>query len=89
MKAENESGIWLATLCKLSLNSFILKTLEESQLKCEACDLHCYTEMLINTDMLAFRFRLKCISSLFKGTITIKIMQNVLYLTVFDIAMLS
>ena len=45
---ENESGIWLATLCKLSLNSFILKTLKEFQLKCEACDWYSYTKMLIN-----------------------------------------
>ena len=40
----------------LSLNSFILKTLKEVQLKCEMCDLYSYTEILINTDMLAFRF---------------------------------
>ena len=53
---KNESGIWLVTLYKLSLNSFILKALKEFQLKCEACDLYTYTEMLINTDMLAFRF---------------------------------
>ena len=53
---KNESGIWLATLCKLSLNSFILETLKEFQLKCEACDLYTYTKMLINTDMLAFLF---------------------------------
>ena len=39
-----------------SLNSFILKTLKEFQLKCEVYDLYPYTEMLINTDMLAFRF---------------------------------
>ena len=38
------------------LNSFILKTLKEVQLKCEMCDLYSYTEILINTDMLAFRF---------------------------------
>ena len=36
-----------------------------------------YIEMLINTDMLAFRFWLKCISSLFKWTIIKKIKQNV------------
>ena len=42
---ENESGIWLATLCKLSLHSFILKTLKGFQSKCEACDLYFYTEM--------------------------------------------
>ena len=40
----------------LSLNSFILKTLKEVQLKCEMCDLYSYTEILINTDMLVFRF---------------------------------
>ena len=40
----------------LSLNSFILKTLKEVQLKCEMCDLGSYTHMLINTDMLAFHF---------------------------------
>ena len=61
----------------LSLNSFILKTLKEVQLKCEVCYLGSYTHMLINTDMLAFRFWLKCISSLFKWTIVIKIWQNV------------
>ena len=71
---KNESGIWLATLCKLNLNSFILETLKEFQLK---CDLYTYTEMLINTDMLAFLFWLKCISSLFKWTIIVKIKQNV------------
>ena len=74
---KNESGIWLATLCKLSLNSFILETLKEFQQKCEACDLYTYTKMLINTDMLAFLFWLKCISSLFKWKIIIKIKQNV------------
>ena len=37
-----------------SLNSFILKTLKEVQLKCEMCDLYPYTQMMINTDMLAF-----------------------------------
>ena len=47
-----------------SLNSFILKILKESQLKCEVCDLYSYTEMLINRDMLAFRFGLKYISSI-------------------------
>ena len=62
---ENESRLWLATLCKLSLNSFISQTLKEFQLKCEACDLYSYTEMLKNTDMLAFCFWLNCISSLF------------------------
>ena len=46
----------MATLCKLSLNSFTLKTLKEVQLKCEMCDLYSYGNMLINTDMLAFRF---------------------------------
>ena len=40
----------------LSLNSFILKTLKEVQLKCEMCDLGSYTQMLINTDMLVFHF---------------------------------
>ena len=40
----------------LGLNSFILKTLKEVQLKCEMCDLGSYTHMLINTDMLAFHF---------------------------------
>ena len=35
----------------LSLNSFVLKTLKEVQLKCEMCDLYSYTEILINTDM--------------------------------------
>ena len=39
-----------------SLNSFVLKTLKEVQLKCEVCDLYSYTEMLINTNMLVFRF---------------------------------
>ena len=39
-----------------SLNSFILKTLKGFQLKCEVCDLYSYTEMFINTDMMAFRF---------------------------------
>ena len=39
-----------------NLNSFILKTLKEVQLKCEVCDLYSHTDMLINTDMLAFRF---------------------------------
>ena len=39
-----------------SLNSFILKTLKEFQLKCEVCDFYSYTEMLINMDMLAFHF---------------------------------
>ena len=38
------------------LNSFILKTLKEVQLKCEMFDLYFCTEILINTDMLAFRF---------------------------------
>ena len=79
----------MATLYKLSLNSFILKTLKEVQLKCEMCDLYSYANMLINTDMLAFRFWLKCISSLFKLTIIIKIRQKVHQLTVFDIAILS
>ena len=41
---------------RASLNSFILKILKEVQLKCEMCNLHSYTEILINTDMLAFRF---------------------------------
>ena len=36
----------------LSLNSFILKTLKEVQLKCEMCDLYSYTEILISTEML-------------------------------------
>ena len=40
----------------LGLNSFILKTLKVVQLICEMCDLGSYTHMLINTDMLAFRF---------------------------------
>ena len=40
----------------LSLNSFILKALKEAQLKCEMCDLGSYAQMLINMDMLAFRF---------------------------------
>ena len=40
----------------LSLSPFILKTLKEVQLKCEMCDLYSYTEILINTDMLAFLF---------------------------------
>ena len=40
----------------LSVNSFILKTLKEVQLRCEMCDLGSYTQMLIDTDMLAFRF---------------------------------
>ena len=40
----------------LSLNSFILKTLKEVQLKCEMCDLGSYTQVLRNTDLLAFRF---------------------------------
>ena len=35
----------------LSLNSFVLKTLKEVQLKCEMCDLYTYTKILINTDM--------------------------------------
>ena len=35
----------------LSLNSFVLKTLKEVQLKCEMCDLYSYTEILINTNM--------------------------------------
>ena len=35
----------------LSLNSFILKTSTEVQLKCEMCDLYSYTEVLINTDI--------------------------------------
>ena len=34
------------------LNSFILKTLKEVQLKCEMSDLYSYTEILINTDIL-------------------------------------
>ena len=51
--------------------------LKEFQLKCEVYDLYFYTEMLINSDMLAFRFWLKCISSLFKWTIILKIKQNV------------
>ena len=37
----------------LSLNSFVLKTLKEVQLKCEMCDLYLYTEILINTNMWA------------------------------------
>ena len=49
---ENESRLWLATLCKLNLNFFISKTLKEFQLKCEACDLYSYTEMLKNTDLI-------------------------------------
>ena len=38
------------------LNSFILKTLKEVQLKCDMFDLYFCTEILINTDILAFRF---------------------------------
>ena len=30
--------------------------LKEFQLKCEVCNLYSYTKMLINMDMLAFRF---------------------------------
>ena len=40
----------------LSSNSFILKKLKEVQLNCEMCDLDSYTQILINTEMLAFRF---------------------------------
>ena len=40
----------------LSLNSFILKTLKEVQLKCEMFDLGPYTQILINMDILAFHF---------------------------------
>ena len=40
----------------LNLNSFILKTLKKVQLKCGMCDLGSYTQMLINMDMLVFRF---------------------------------
>ena len=61
----------------LSLNYFILKTLKEVQFKCEMLDLYSYTEILINMHMLAFRFLLKCISSLLKCTIIIKTRQNV------------
>ena len=35
----------------LNLNSFLLKTLKEVQLKYEVYDLHFYTKILINTDM--------------------------------------
>ena len=44
-------------------DSLALKTLKEFQLKCEVCDLFSYTKMLIDTDMLAFGFWLKYISS--------------------------
>ena len=77
------------TMRILSLNSFILKTLKEVQLKCELWDLFSYTEILINTDMLAFCLWLKRISSLFKWTIIINFRQNVHYLNAFDIAILN
>ena len=86
---EYEKGIWLAILLKLSLNPFILKTLKELQLKCQTFDLLSYNEMLINTDMLTFRFWLKCISSLFNWPIILKIKQIVHLLNVFGIAILS
>ena len=52
-------------------------------------DLHSYTEMLINKDMLAFHFWVRYTRSLFKWTMIIKVKQNVHWLTVFDIANLS
>ena len=51
---------------QIKLKLFCIKNIKEFQLKCGVCDLYSYPEMLINTDMLAFRFWLKYISSLFK-----------------------
>ena len=42
--------------CAFKFKLIILKTLKEVQLKREMSDLYSYTEILINTDMLAFRF---------------------------------
>ena len=61
-------SLWLqiSSISSFRLKLFCFKKIKEVQLKCEMCDLYTYAEILIDTDMLAFCFLLKCISSMFK-----------------------